>query len=355
MCNDIDVSVIVPVYNAEKYIRKCIESVLQQTLSSWELILVDDGSKDNSLEICQEYAQKYRGIVAIHQENGGSSVARNFGLRKATGRYIAFIDADDWIHTRMLEVLVEKAEQTNADIVICNYFNCYEDGKCILQPKSGFGEWVIEAKEDRNIFQRKYLCKGVKEYRPYLKVGSPWGKLYSNHLIKENNLTFPEGLARTEDGIFNLYAVEYANKIVYLDEGYYYYRMLEDSISHKYYPNIVRNTERDFEEVKVFASKYKKEDIIFNKGILIRIATWFYKYLNSYYFTPQYISEHGYLKARKEVLRLRKEPLYDNAYRMADLRLMTKAERILVLCMKYKCIELLYVLVRIREKMKCWK
>lgn len=113
MYHDIDVSVIVPVYNSEKYLRKCIESVLEQTMSSWELILVDDGSRDKSFEICQEYAKKHNKISAVHQENSGSSVTRNLGLRMASGKYIAFVDADDWIDTRMLEVLVQKAEQTN--------------------------------------------------------------------------------------------------------------------------------------------------------------------------------------------------------------------------------------------------
>lgn len=352
MCSNIDVSIIIPVYNAEKYICQCVESVINQTLSSWELILVDDGSGDNSLKVCQEYAVKDNRILVIHQSNSGSSVARNVGLKNANGRYIAFLDADDWMDSSMLEILVKKADESFADIVICNYFNVYSDGKCVLQPKSGYGEWIIEKKDDRDIFLRKYLCKGVKEYRPYLKVGSPWGKVYSRHLITENNLSFPEGLARTEDGIFNMYAVEHANKLLYLDEGYYYYRILDDSISHRYYADIVNNTERDFKEVKKFASKYKKEDVIFNKGILVRITTWFYRYLSCYYFTSKYISENGYFKARKEVIRLRELPLYEDAYRMVDLQLMTNFEKIFVICMKNKWIELLYIGVRLREKLK---
>lgn len=356
MCNnDIDVSIIIPVYNAEKYIKQCVESILKQTLSSWELILVDDGSKDNSLMICQDYAEKYSNIVAIHQMNGGSSVARNTGLRNANGRYIAFIDADDWIDSRMLEILINKADECTADIVICNYFNVYTDGRCVLQPKSGFGEWVLQEKEDRDIFLRKYLCKGIKEYRPYLKVGFPWAKVYSHNLIKENDLFFPEGLARTEDGIFNMYAIENARKVIFLDEGLYYYRLLEESISHCYYPNIVRNTERDFEEVKKFATKYKKNDDIFNKGISIRIATWFYKYLKSYYFTPEYLKKNGYARARKEILSLRNQQLYEEAYRTVDLRLMTTFEKIFVVCMKYRWIELCYLGFKLREKAKCQK
>ena len=287
----VDVSIIVPVYNAEKYLDRCIDSVLKQTLSSWELILVDDGSRDNSLQICKEYAEKYHNIKSIHQENGGSSVARNTGLENATGRYIAFLDADDWMDSRMLTVLVHKADTADADIVICNYFDAYSDGRCELQPKSGFGEWVIEEKEDKDIFLRKYLCKGIKEYRPYVYVGQPWGRVYSHQLLLENSIEFPVGLARTEDGIFNMYAAENAKKIIYLDEGLYYYRMLEDSISHCYYPNIVKITERDFAEVKKFAARYKENDEIFQKGISVRITTWFYKYLKYYYFTPENLSK----------------------------------------------------------------
>ena len=120
------ISVIVPVYNVEKYLSKCLESILNQSFSQFELILVNDGSTDASGEICNEYAQKYEKIKVIHQKNGGLSSARNTGIDNATGKYIGFVDSDDYIVPEMYKNLVETAKKYNAQMVTCRYF-CFED------------------------------------------------------------------------------------------------------------------------------------------------------------------------------------------------------------------------------------
>ena len=125
------ISVIVPVYNAEKYVGRCIESVKAQTYSDWQMILVDDGSKDKSLEICQEYAGSDNRIRVIHQENAGPGIARNVGLKYANGKYVVFIDSDDYIEKEYFQLLSQHEE----DVVYFNIFNVDEDGHVINEEK----------------------------------------------------------------------------------------------------------------------------------------------------------------------------------------------------------------------------
>ena len=126
--NNETVSVIIPVYNVEKYIRKCIESVCGQTYRNLEIILIDDGSPDKSGEICDEYAAADSRIKVIHLENGGVSRARNIGLDMATGKYIGFVDSDDYIRPGMYETLVDNMEKENVDTVICGFISVTEEG-----------------------------------------------------------------------------------------------------------------------------------------------------------------------------------------------------------------------------------
>ena len=121
------VSIIVPVYKAEKYLHRCVDSIIAQTFKDWELLLVDDGSPDNSGKLCDEYAQKDNRIKVFHKENGGVSSARQMGLDNATGEYTIHADPDDWVEPTMLEELYAKAIEDNADMVICDYFNEYTD------------------------------------------------------------------------------------------------------------------------------------------------------------------------------------------------------------------------------------
>lgn len=124
----IKVSIIIPVYNAEKHLKKCIQSVLTQTEKDIEVILIDDGSKDESLHICQLYEKQDNRLRVIHQENSGVSAARNKGITLAKGEYIGFVDADDWIDCEMYRLMLGEAKKTDADVVMCDARTVYEDG-----------------------------------------------------------------------------------------------------------------------------------------------------------------------------------------------------------------------------------
>lgn len=214
------ISIIVPIYNAEKYLTKCIESVLAQTYKNIELILVDDGSNDLSSEIIEEYAIKDKRIKTIHIDNSGVSVARNVGIKLATGKYIGFIDADDYIDKKMYESLYRNLMNSKTDISICNLF--LEDEKC--NQKFNF-------QYTSKIFSREEFAKSMFYVRSI--QGYTCNKLYKTTCIKKYNIEFDNRAVVLEDDLFNVEIIE-KNKnlsVSYTNDKYYHYVSHNDSVS----------------------------------------------------------------------------------------------------------------------------
>ena len=209
------ISVIVPIYNAEKYITDCIESILNQTISEIEIILVNDGSTDDSLSLCADLAEKDRRILLISQENSGVSVARNSGKSMATGDYIIFVDADDEMLPDMLETLLNNIKATDADISVCNIQKCRSRANIVKEFENS--ELEILTKEDAI----SYLLLEKKLYF------GPWNKLYKREVIE--NVEFIRGRRMNEDKYFVFQALHNAEKIVYVDKPLYCYFIRENS------------------------------------------------------------------------------------------------------------------------------
>ncbi len=211
------ISVIVPVYNVEKYIDKCIDSIVKQTYSNLEIILVDDGSTDESGHKCDEWVTKDSRVKTIHKENGGLSDARNAGLEIATGNYIGFVDSDDWIDERMYESLYREINASNCNIALCEF----------LETKT---EDVKKIKTcNRYEFSGRQLLKHMFEGRlePYVTY-SVWKCLYKRESI--TGFTFPKGRVY-EDVLFTTRAFWNQEKIIVLEEKLYFYRIREESIT----------------------------------------------------------------------------------------------------------------------------
>ena len=203
------ISVIVPIYNVENYLKECIESIISQTYTNIELILVDDGSTDKSGEICDKYAEKDKRIEVIHKKNAGVSAARNTGLESASGEYIAFVDSDDYIDKTMLEVLANLLEMNEADVAMCAF-------ERFSVPKTEKGNMEIKT------FDRDELIEFfVKRLGEYYIVNSVWGRLYKAEVIKE--LRFKEGRIN-EDILYTAQVLLTVNKAVYTLEKLYHYR-----------------------------------------------------------------------------------------------------------------------------------
>ena len=198
-------SIIVPVYNTEEYVGECIDSLVHQTLSDHEIILVDDGSKDGSGRICDEYAAQYPELVRVlHIENGGQGRARNFGIDMAKGQYIGFVDSDDWVDLQMYEKLVDKAEAETADIVVCDFLSKFSSG------------------------EEEYLPACLQEHR-LSSAGSSCNKIFRRSLIGE--LRFPVGLWY-EDFYFSAMMLMKSSKTEFVCEPLYIYRRGQESTMH---------------------------------------------------------------------------------------------------------------------------
>ena len=203
------VSVIVPIYNVEKYLEKCINSLLSQTLEDIQIILVNDGSKDNSGNIAKEYEKNNKNrIIYVEKENGGLSDARNYGLKYATSDFIAFLDSDDYIEKNAYEEMYNKAIEENADYVECDFI----------------WEFPNKIRVDK-----QYPYKNKKEMLSFVRVVA-WNKLIKRQLITDNNLEFPKGL-RYEDIEFTYKIIPFVNKFAYVDKPFIHYVQREGSIA----------------------------------------------------------------------------------------------------------------------------
>ncbi len=210
MSREPKVSIIVPVYNVAPYLRQCLDSLLQQTLKEIEILCVNDGSTDDSLQILEEYAEQDKRLIVISQENKGSSVARNFALQEARGKYILFVDSDDWIDSSLCEKAYMTAEKHQTDIVLFDYF-MVPFGKKKLKPRR---EFDLPANELLELDATKIVFKTPT----YI-----WNKLYRTEFLRQNDLLFPEGLV-SEDTYFTFIMWMKAQTLVYMPECLYFYR-----------------------------------------------------------------------------------------------------------------------------------
>lgn len=219
--SNILITVIIPVYNAETYLNRGIDSVLNQTYESFELILVNDGSEDGSLRICNEYAKRDSRVRVISQDNSGVSVARNTGIKAALGKYIMFIDSDDYIKTNFIEEALKDISSENADIYISGYFEEIYEGDKVLD--------VIETKGMREIKNVEQLICNMSQGYATECIQVCWAKLYLREIIEKYNILFNSNMAIGEDQVFNCNYLYYTKKIVFSDKSYYYYRKPTDS------------------------------------------------------------------------------------------------------------------------------
>lgn len=224
--NNVLFSIIVPAYNSSTFIRKCIESVLNQTYGGFELILVDDGSQDTTLEICKSYAENDLRIKVIHKENGGHTSARNEGLKNATGEYILFLDSDDWIATDTLEICeIEIIQKNSPDIIIYQIYNTLTK-KCFVNNVPD-GYYQREKNYDKIISSLLMDESGTSAF-----VKGLIGKVFKKSIIMSNQLAIPHELRIAEDGAAFVSAMIDSSSISVISDARYFYFVREGSVSH---------------------------------------------------------------------------------------------------------------------------
>ncbi len=241
----INISVILPVYNVEIYLDRCMQSLMDQTLSreDFEVILVDDGSKDPSGKKCDEYSKQYENIIVIHQENQGAAAARNAGLRKAKGRYVFFVDPDDYLERDYLETGYRCAFENGADIAV---FDGYREADKVTAWNHASKAFATAEKKDKQSMQCQILypymaasLEGSDDVRftKDIPLSAPWDKCYRRGFLVENNLCFPEKLKVLDDMSFNFEAFGKAEKIAYVNKPEYHYCIEQGSITNSYKEN----------------------------------------------------------------------------------------------------------------------
>ena len=213
-------SVIIPVYNVKEYLSNCIDSVLAQSTGSFEIILVDDGSTDGSGALCDQYAEKYPQILAIHQQNQGVSVARNTGIEKATGEYVLFLDSDDWWEPNLLELLTPLTKKS-PDLVEFGYKIIYANGQIICTRPQLLAEGTRGSEHLQHLFQNNTM-----------PIGSSCASAYRRQFMQDHKLCFPVGVRYGEDLKFRIEILEHASCVYSLREALYCYRMRETSVTH---------------------------------------------------------------------------------------------------------------------------
>lgn len=271
------VSIIVPVYNVENYIERCLNSLVNQTFKDIEIITINDGSTDKSLELLNKYAKEDIRISVIDLGDEGVSYCRNLGIEKANGKYIMFVDSDDWIDSSMVEVMYKKAEENKLDLVMCSYIREFKDHskeKIFNLPQ----EIIYKDNEVKNELLRK-LVGPVKEElsNPEMldALGTVWGKLYRADILKENKIKFVDlkEIGSAEDTLFNIFTFNYLSKVMFLNKHmYHYWRDNPKSVTSQYNPKLKEQRKVFFKYISDFIKENNFEQV-FEEALNNRICT----------------------------------------------------------------------------------
>ncbi len=346
------ISVIVPIYNVEQYIGTLIESLLAQTLKDIEIILVDDGSPDNSGKICDEYAQKDNRIKVIHKPNGGVSAARNDGFGISSGEYVVFCDSDDWLPLDALEKLYNEGKKTNADIVIGDVYR-YEKGQDIyvqfydhpfVTSDKSFINKMIEAD------MYKTYCPMPAKSGPAFGYGGPWNKAVRRQLLEDNNIKFDVRVKGIfDDIIYTAHILANAAVIAYITAPVYYYRILPMSITKTYKPNALDINNAIFNSWNEFMSEHNLTEYL-QKAYSANVVRRFIEIIPLYFFS----------KKNKKPLRevfpemksvLLSEP-YQTAIKSVDANKLTHNHRVQYKAMSLNSPLLLWLVFKVKSFLK---
>ncbi len=289
----VKVSVIVPVYNAEQYLEKCLNSICSQTLKEIEIICVNDGSTDGSLQMLHEFAERDRRIKIVSQSNQYAGVARNHGMEYATGKYLSFLDADDYFKHDMLEKMYQRAEKSRADIVICRYIEYNEQLKKVMPMDWAFIDSFFIDKEE---FSGNSL-KNAGVFQ--ITRGWAWDKLFRTDFVNQCGYRFPD-FRSSEDGFFVYMLLARANKIIYMDDILITHIMNElNSLSSTKEQNWING----FKMLLMIKEEMEKLDIyeMYKQSFLNEVVNFLVWYLDSMHSFDAYGNCYQYIRTEMEL------------------------------------------------------
>ena len=341
---NIKISVIVPIYNVEAYLQDCVHSVLTQTYPHFELVLVDDGSPDNCPCLCDEWGQKDARIKVVHKENGGVSSARNAGLDLATGDYIYFLDADDWLEKTALQTLVESLQRQAVDCMGFSFVKEFENSSernqtTLWEERTYYGE-------EMELVRRRAVGLTGEELKKFTQMNAfsvLWAKLYKKSVIDEHHLRFHDvkTLGSFEDGLFNVAFFKHANSFSYLDEALYHYRKTNAG-------SITANYKKDFLAKQTEQLRLLKELIgdKHEEAYQNRVA-----YMAMEYCSNALKHKAKFAEKYREMKAVFHSP-YTAAVKALALKKLPKAWKIYYTLLKMKCGLGVYAMTRVILKMR---
>ena len=326
-------SIVVPVYNVEQYLDRCVNSILNQDFSDWEMILVDDGSTDQCSILCDSFAEKDPRIKVIHKKNGGLSSARNAGLRLAGGVYVGFVDSDDTIRKDMYFRMIEVAEKYHTDFVMSDYMRVFPNGSSTLITQKIEAGLYTKEKIKAEIYPSLIMGKNI-DYGPVLEV---WRSMYRRSFLLDNNLMFSDEVRWSEDNLFSAFAGYYADSFYYLKgEALYNYYRNEGTITTSYKKGAWQVYSRMNEYLQNFFSE--KKDYDFSQELKWHMI----------YYACVCVSQTKSLDKAEAVEELRmilNSQQLVNAFKNVDLSRVSKKLRVQLFLMKYKVIPLVRYLI----------
>lgn len=319
----IKVSILIPVYNTEKFLRKCLDSVINQTLKEIEIIITNDGSKDYSEKIIKEYINRDSRIKYTKQKNLGLGATRNKGISLATGEYIAFLDSDDWVDKDYYEIMYENAKKNKSDLVVSSHNVVRGEKKININKKNNSKE--------------KYLIDLLNGNQP----GFSWNKLYKTDLIKRNNLKFPERgyFENVEDQYFSIRSVYYANKVSFENTVNINYRINNNSIVNNYQKGLLDDIEKLYIENKILFNNCE----FYISNIRINLSHGIVAIINNEF-------KQGNKKNKREIISTFRSIKYKNIWRDSKKEQLGLKDTIYMNLIRRNMFSILYYIAKIR----CW-
>lgn len=343
-------SVIVPVYNVERYIDKCLDTLVNQTLKDIEIIVVDDGSPDNSSEIYNRYAAMDERVKIIKKKNAGVSEARNTGMEAATGEFFMFVDSDDWLPLDGCEILYNQYEKTHADMILADAY-IVTDG--------------VTKKND--IFNEEFTTKNTDFFKAYQKscigycynpkpatkwnipgLGSPCNKLFKSSIIKEHNLRFdPYVKGIYDDNLFTLHYLMHIKSLSYVKKPVYYFRLVSGSLTQGYKANTLDINSRIFERINDFMEETGNKEY-YLEAFYVYVIRRFSKSMNVYFFA------NNNTKPKKEIFRELKQVMnsepYKTAIKKVDINRLLGNHKVVVTMARLNSPRLMWFCLKMKRK-----
>lgn len=334
-------SVVVAIYNVEKYVKKCVESLIDQSADDYEIILVDDGSTDSSGKIIDSYLN-YENIRIIHQKNKGVSVARNTGIENSNGEWLTFVDGDDYVEKNFINKILKSIDEFDTDMLVFNYNAFFDENnkfKCRTVPFDQ-DQYISD---DKDLFQKRMISQYYKggDKNTVVSSGTTWCKVIRNNIINNNKIRFKPGLLKAQDTVFWLNTTEHVNRIYYLNENLYNYRLSAGSISSgkKYIKNSIEEFSNLINEYEKFIDNFKKDDSFIDAFNLrcIQVLMWnidhnFFNKKNNEDFNKK-------IKLFRDFIKIKE---YKNAINSVSLDYLPKRLQVMMYFVKRKRLKLYY-------------